>query len=124
MARRLAAGRVPDGVSEEGLEAALSQCVKRDQLLQEEADHDRWWEEHLRGVAEWSARGELLHPGTSEAKAHGMLKDAHVELLGSMTGSHPLDTLEKASARYRKAKKRYDAVRAIVKSLDLDLELD
>ena len=106
------------------MEAARSQCVKRDQLLQEEADHDRWWEEHLRGVAEWSARGELLHPGTSEAKAHGMLKDAHVELLGSMTGSHPLDTLEKASARYRKAKKRYDAVRAIVKSLDLDLELD
>ena len=124
MARRLAAGRVPDGVSEEGLEASRSRCVQRDQLLQEKADHDKRWKEYLRDFAEWSARGELLHPGTSEAKAHGMLKDAHVELLGSMTGSHPLDTLEKASARYRKAKKRYDAVRAIVKSLDLDLELD
>ena len=117
-ARRLAAGRVPDGVSEEGLEAALSQCVKRDQLLQEEADHDRWWEEHLRGVAEWSARGELLHPGTSEAKAHGMLKDAQSEYLGSLSlDSHPLDTPEEATARIRKAKKRYDAVRAIVKNL-------
>ena len=124
MARRLAAGRVPDGVSEEGLEASRSRCVQRDQLLQEKADHDKRWKEYLRDFAEWSARGELLHPGTSEAKAHGMLKDAHVELLGSMTGSHPLDTLEEASARYRKAKKRYDAVRAIVKSLDLDLELD
>jgi hypothetical protein len=116
-ARRLAAGRVPDGVSEEGLEAARSQCVKRDQLLQEKADRDRKWEEYLRGVAEWSARGDLLHPGTSEAKAHGMLKDAHSELLGSLSGSHPLDTPEEASARFRKSKKRYDAVRAIVKNL-------
>jgi hypothetical protein len=115
-ARRLAAG-IPDGVSEEGLEAARSQCVKRDQLLQEKADRDRKWEEYLRGVAEWSARGDLLHPGTSEAKAHGMLKDAHSELLGSLSGSHPLDTPEEASARFRKSKKRYDAVRAIVKNL-------
>jgi len=115
-ARRLAAG-IPDGVSEEGLEAARSQCVKRDQLLQKEADRDRKWEEYLRGVAEWSARGDLLHPGTSEAKAHGMLKDAHSELLGSLSGSHPLDTPEEASARFRKSKKRYDAVRAIVKNL-------
>ena len=88
--------------------------MKRDQLLQEEADHDRRWEEHLRGVlAEWSARGELLHPGTSEAKAHGMLKDVMLELLGS----HPLDTPEEATARFKKTETRYQAVRAILKTL-------
>ena len=50
---------------------------------------------------------ELLHPGTSEAKAHGMLKDAHSELLGSVTGCHPLDTLDEASARFRTWRRNY-----------------
>ena len=88
--------------------------MKRDQLLQEEADHDRRWEEHLRGVlAEWSARGELLHPGTSEAKAHGMLKDVWFEL----DGSHPLETPEEATARLKKAEARFRAVNAIIDTL-------
>ena len=113
MARGLAAGRVPDGVSKEGLEASHSQCVERDRLLQERADHDRLCEENRKGFAEWSARGELLHPDTSEAKAHGMLKDALLEL----KASHPLDTPEEATARFEKAKTRYYAVLAVVETL-------
>jgi hypothetical protein len=113
MARGLAAGRVPDGVSKEGLEASHSQCVERDRLLQERADHDRLCEANRKGFAEWSARGELLHPDTSEAKAHGMLKDALLEL----KASHPLDTPEEATARFEKAKTRYYAVLAVVETL-------
>ena len=117
MARGLAAGRVPDGVSKEGLEASRSQCVERDRLLLKGADLDRRWEEVLKSFAEWSARGESLHPDTSEAKAHGMLKDAKLEVLGSHPKSHPLDTPEEAAARVEKAGKRYQAVRAIVETL-------
>lgn len=116
MARGLAAGRVPDGVSKEGLEASHSQCVERDRLLQERADHDRLCEENRKGFAEWSARGELLHPDTSEAKAHGMLKDALLELEASLP-SHPLDTPGEATARFEKAKTRYQAVLAVVETL-------
>ena len=57
-ARWLAAGRVPDGVSMEGLEASRSQCAERDRLMQEKADHDRRWEEsdagrRLRSLTTW-----------------------------------------------------------------------
>ena len=57
MARGLAAASRPSprsGVSKEGLEAPRSQCVERDRLLQEKADHDRLCEENLKGFAEWS----------------------------------------------------------------------
>ena len=54
MARGLAAASRPSprsGVSKEGLEAPRSQCVERDRLLQEKADHDRLCE-RLRGVVQ------------------------------------------------------------------------
>lgn len=38
--------------------------------------------------------------------------------LGSLTGSHPLDTPEEATARFEKADKQYEAVRAVVNTLD------